>query len=368
MKRSRFTETQIISILNEADAGMAVKELCRKHGISDATYYNWKSKHGGMSASELKRLREIEEENAKLKKMYAELAMENNALKDLIDKKPLRPLEKREAVDFLVAEHGMSKARSCKAMKLSRSAYYRKVISKDDHEVIDALNALVEKHPRWGFWLCFDALRLQGQRWNHKRVHRVYKSMGLPRRKKRRLPERPRQPLDAPEQINHIWSLDFMRDALYSGKRFRTLKIIDDGVREVLNIVLDTSIPGGQVVRSLEQLADVRGVPEALRVDNGPEFISQALLQWCEAKGVKLRYIQPGKPNQNAYIERFNKTYRNEVLNAYLFTIEQVRDTTTDWIRIYNEERPHRSLERIPPSRFRRQLESAGNSSYELSS
>lgn len=281
----------------------------------------------------------------------------------------MRPPEKREAVDYLVAEHGLSKARSCKAVKLSRSAYYRKVINKDDHEVID--DVLVEKHPRWGFWLCFDALRLEGKRWNHKRVHRVYKSMGLnlPRRKKRRLPERPRQPLKAPEQVNHIWSLDFMSDALYSGKRFRTLNIIDDGVREVLKIVIDTSIPGGRVVRTLEQLADVRGVPGALRVDNGPEFISQALVQWCEARGVELRYIQPGKPNQNAYIERFNKTYRNEVLNAYLFTnLEQVREITSDWIRIYNEERPHQSLGRIPPSRFRRQLENAGNSSYELSS
>ncbi len=141
--------------------------------------------------------------------------------------------------------------------------------------MIDALNGLVEKHPRWGFWLCFDALKWQGKPWNHKRVYRVYKAMGLnlPRRKKRRLPDRPRQALDAPEKVNHIWSLDFMSDALYSGKRFRTLNIIDDGVREVLNIVVDTSIPGGRVVRTLEQLAGVRGGPEALRVDNGPEFI-----------------------------------------------------------------------------------------------
>ena len=140
-------------------------------------------------------------------------------------------------------------------------------------------------------------------------------------------------------------------------------------MREVLNIVIDTSIPSGRVVRTLEQLADVRGVPDALRVDNGPEFISQALVTWCEKRGVELRYIQPGKPNQNAYIERFNKTYRSEVLNAYLFTdLEQVRELTTDWMRIYNEERPHRSLGRIPPAQFRERIENAGNSSYELSS
>lgn len=276
-------------------------------------------------------------------------------------------------MDYLVAEHRMSKVRACQAVKLSRSAYYRRPDEAEgrDRPVIDALNALVGTHPRWGFGLCFDALRLKGHRWNHKRVYRVYKAMGLnlPRRKKRRLPDRPRQPLDAPVAVNHIWSLDFMSDALYGGKRFRTLNIIDDGVREVLNIVVDTSIPGGRVVRTLEQLAHWRGVPTALRMDNGPELLSQVLVDWCERRGVALRYIQPGKPNQNAFIERFNRTYRTEVLDAYLFTsLAQVRAITDDWIEIYNEQRPHRSLGRIPPSRFRRQLETAENSTYELSS
>jgi putative transposase len=276
-------------------------------------------------------------------------------------------------VDYLVAEHRLSKVKACQAVKLSRSAYYRGPgdTLRRDGPVIDALNALVEKHPRWGFGLCFDTLRLNGSPWNHKRVYRIYKAIGLnlPRRKKRRLPERPQQALDAPEVVNHIWSLDFMSDALYGGKRFRTLNIIDDGVREVLKIVVDTSIPSGRVVRTLEQLAQWRGVPKALRMDNGPELLSQVLVDWCEAKGVALRYIQPGKPNQNAYIERFNKTYRNEVLDAYLFTsLAQVQSITNDWLQIYNEERPHRSLGRIPPSRFRRRLETAGTSSYELSS
>lgn len=274
-------------------------------------------------------------------------------------------------MDYLVAEHCLSKAHACRAMKLSRSAYYRVPQARDDGEVIGALNALVERHPRWGFWLCFDALRLAGHRWNHKRVYRVYKAMGLnlPRRKKRRLPDRPRQPLDAPELVNHIWSLDFMSDALYGGRRFRTLNVLDDGVREVLNIVIDTSIPGGRVVRTLNQLTELRGVPTALRMDNGPELVSQAVVNWCESKGVELRYIQPGKPNQNAFIERFNKTYRTEVLDAYLFTdLNQVREITNNWVQIYNEERPHRSLGRIPPARFRRRLQTVGTSSYELSS
>ena len=276
-------------------------------------------------------------------------------------------------MNYLVAEHRLSTVRACQAARLSRSAYYR---SRSDTEgrdgtAIDALNALVEKHPRWGFGLCFDTLRLNGRPWNHKRVYRVYKAMGLnlPRRKKRRLPERPPQPLDAPLAANHVWSLDFMSDALYGGKRFRTLNIVDDGVREALNIIVDTSIPGGRVVRTLEQLARWRGAPKALRMDNGPELLSKVLVDWCKARGVAMRYIQPGKPNQNAFIERFNKTYRNEVLDAYLFnSLVEVRKITDDWLRTYNEERPHRSLGRIPPSRFRRRLETAGTSSSELSS
>jgi len=201
-----------------------------------------------------------------------------------------------------VAEHRLSKVRACQALKLSRSTYYRRPGDTQgrDSPVIDALKALVEKHPRWGFGLCFDTLRLNGCPWNHKRVYRVYKAMGLnlPRRKRRRLPDRPRQPLDAPPAVNHIWSLDFMSDARYGGKRFRTLNIIDDGVREVLSIVVDTSIPGARVVRTLEQLAEWRGVPKALRMDNGPELLSQVLVDWCHARGVQLRCIQPVNPTR----------------------------------------------------------------------
>ena len=271
-----------------------------------------------------------------------------------------------------MAEHELSKVKACRSVKLSRSAYYRQTRENRDRDkaVIDALNDLVEKHPRWGFGLCFDTLRLNGFSWNHKRVHRVYKAMGLnlPRRKKRRLPDRPRHPLDAPEIVNHIWSLDFMSDALYQGKRrFRTLNVLDEGVREILAIVIDTSIPGGRVVRTLEQLVDWRGKPLAIRVDNGPEFVSQVFVEWCKANGIELCYIQPGKPNQNAFIERFNRTYRHEVLDAYVFeSLQQVRQLTAQWMKEYNEERPHESLGQIPPAMFRRQLEIAENSSYEL--
>jgi putative transposase len=235
---------------------------------------------------------------------------------------------------------------------------------------MDALNALVEKHPRWGFWMCFDRLRLLGHPWNHKRVYRVYKAMklDLPRRTKRRLPKRVQQPMVVEARANAEWSMDFMSDALYHGRRFRTLNVLDEGVREALAIVIDTSIPGGRVVRTLNQLVEWRGRPDAIRVDNGPEYLSQVFADWCRDNGVTLNYIQPGKPNQNAYIERFNRTFRHEVLDAYVFeSLRQVREITSSWITVYNEERPHDSLGRIPPAMFRRQVENAENSTLDLS-
>ncbi len=156
---------------------------------------------------------------------------------------------------------------------------------------------------------------------------------------------------------NQVWSMDFMSDALYRGRRFRTLNVLDEGVRELLAIVIDTSIPSGRVIRTLEQLVEMRDKPTAIRCDNGPEFCAQAFIDWCKERGIEIRYIQPGKPNQNAFIERLNKSYRDEVLNAHLFsTLDQVREVTEEWMKTYNEYRPHDALGRIPPAMYVRNL------------
>jgi len=217
--------------------------------------------------------------------------------------------------------------------------------------------------------MCYDRLRLDGHRWNHKRVWRVYCEMklNLPRRKKKQLPQRERQSMEIIPLPNQVWAMDFMSDALYGGRRFRTLNILDEGVREALAIVVDTSIPSDRVIRTLEQLVEVRGKPTAIRVDNGPQYCAQAFIDWCEERGIGIRYIQPGKPNQNALIEQFNKSYRAEVLNAHLFsTSDQIRKISEEWTMTYNEYRPHDALGRIPPAMFKRKLE-LENSSLELS-
>jgi putative transposase len=273
-------------------------------------------------------------------------------------------------VRHLVAEHSLSVQKGCKCIGLSRAAYYGGARSTGDRdtEIIAALNALVEKHARWGFWKCYKALRRKQHPWNHKRVYRVYCEMKLnqKRRAKRRLPKRLRQPLMAPQRPNHVWSADFVSDALYAGSRFRAFTVIDDFNREVVAIEVDTSITARRLIRVFERLRFTRGLPDVLRVDNGPEFLSSELVTWAESAGMTIQYIQPGEPNQNAYIERFNRTYREEVLNLYLFdSMEEVREMTYWWMIDYNEQRPHDALGDLTPAEYMEQ--NAGNSTLKLS-
>ena len=206
---------------------------------------------------------------------------------------------------------------------------------------------LADSHKRWGFGLMFRWLRRQGYTWNHKRVYKIYCELALNLRikPKKRLPVRTPVPLHQPAQPNSFWSMDFMSDSLSSGRKFRTLNILDDFNRESLAIEVDYSLPAERVVRVLEQVALTRGYPAFIRVDNGPEYISQRLLEWAAQHGVTINHIQPGKPAQNGYIERFNRTYREDVLDQYWFSnLEEVRSITEDWMNIYNGERPHSSL------------------------
>jgi putative transposase len=181
--------------------------------------------------------------------------------------------------------------------------------------------------------------------------------LNLPRRSKRRVPQRERQPLTVEPRMNAVWALDFMRDTLYSGRVFRTLNVIDEANRGGLGIDIAVSIPAARVIVFLAQMIDLHGRPGAIRCDNGPELTSEAFVAWCKSQDIELRFIQPGKPDQNAYIERFNRTYREEVLSAYLFdSLDEVREITAEWLERYNEIRPHDALGSLPPARYRERL------------
>ncbi len=282
------------------------------------------------------------------------------------------PSAKRQAVQLMVQEHRVPIKRACKAAGLSRAAFYREPggALERDGELIEALNGIVERNNRWGFWKCFDRLRLSGRIWNHKRVWRVYRELGLnlPRRTKKRIPHREPVPLEAGTLVNQGWALDFMHDSLYDGRRFRTLNVIDEANREALAIEIGTSIPARRLIRTMSRLIDWYGPPDSIRMDNGPEMTSQDFTEWAASQGIRLRYIEPGEPNQNAYIERFNRTYRHEVLDAYLFkTIEQVQHITEEWLREYNEQRPHDALGGVPPRQFLPRLTTAASSRNQLS-
>jgi putative transposase len=274
-------------------------------------------------------------------------------------------------VAHLVSQSGLPVQRACRAVGLGRATYYRPLVdwARRDAPVIAALTTLAAAKSRWGFWKCVDRLRLDGHSWNPKRLWRVYCQLrlNLPRRTKKRLPVRFRQPLVVVPQPNVVWAMDFMSDTLYGGRRFRTLNLLDEGVREVLAIEVDTSLPAERVVRVLEQVVAWRGQPQAIRLDNGPEFLADRVADWCADRGIALRYIQPGKPNQNAFVERFNRTFRHEVLDAYVFeSLDQVREISAEWMREYNEERPHDALARVPPATYRAQI-TARSSPIEVS-
>jgi len=249
----------------------------------------------------------------------------------------------------------LSVRRACKLVSLARSVMMYRKVPKDDSSLIEALHQLVEKHPTIGFWKCYYRLRRKGFDCNHKRLYRVYTMLRLNvrRKAKHRIPQRIKEPLEVPATINQGWSMDFMCDSLVDGRRFRLLNIIDDYNRESLAIEIDTSLPALRVIRTLQQLIERRTKPQVIRVDNGPEFISDKLQQWCDDQQIRLQFIQPGRPVQNAFVERNNGSLRKELLDAYLFySLHEVRQMAEEWRQDYNCERPHESLGFVPPLEF----------------
>lgn len=242
-----------------------------------------------------------------------------------------------------------------KAFKISETCYrYQAKHSGENAHIADWLLRLTTTHRTWGFGLCFLYLRnVKGYRYNHKRVYRIYRELELNLRikPKRRLKRDKPDELAVPRQINEMWAMDFMRDKLSDGRSFRTFNVIDDYNREGLGIEVDLSLPALRVIRSLERIIEWRGKPKSIRCDNGPEYLSGKLVEWTNRQGILLQYIQPGKPQQNAYVERFIRTVRHEWLDQHLFeSIAHAQDTATRWLWSYNNERPNTALGGITPA------------------
>ena len=263
-------------------------------------------------------------------------------------------------VAYMTSEYNLSIQQACRNVRIQRSSYYYQPRGRDDKELIAQLNRLADEHPSYGFRKMYHSLRNAGYPWNKKRVHRVYKALGLnlQRKRKRRLPVRARNPLEQPNSSNEVWSIDFMSDALFNGRRFRTLNIIDDYNREALWIEVGLSIGAQHMIDLLNWIIKERGKPKAIRTDNGPEFTSIGFTQWCHKHRIEIWYIQPGKPVQNAFIERFNRSFRTEVLDMRSFeSIVQVRELSLEWVEHYNTHRPHESLGNVSPLQYLLQAE-----------
>ena len=249
---------------------------------------------------------------------------------------------------------GVSIKLACKAFAISETCYrYQAKLASENAKVADWLIRLTHNQRNWGFGLCFLYLRnVKRFKWNHKRVYRIYCELELNLRikpKKRLKREKP-DTLTQPAKSNECWSMDFMHDQLSDGRSYRAFNVIDDFNREGLCIEIDFSLPSERVIRSLEQVIDWRGKPKAIRCDNGPEYISNRITKWAEKQGIELLHIQPGKPQQNAYVERYNRTVRYDWMTQYIFaSIEEVQDYATKWLWHYNHERPNMGIGGVPP-------------------
>lgn len=261
---------------------------------------------------------------------------------------------RRDLVRYLV-DKGLSERRALRVIGMSPSAFRYQPVTNRNSALKEKIIALAQRHRRYGAGMIYLKLRQAGELVNHKRVDRLYAEAGLQvkMRKRKKIPMSDRHPLERPQSANQVWSMDFVFDRTAEGRSLKSLTVVDDATHEAVAIVPERAMGGNQLVRILDQLAQTRGLPKAIRTDNGKEFCSRAMLTWAHARGVQLFLIEPGKPNQNAYIESFNGRFRDECLNEHWFTsLQHARVIIDAWCREYNEERPKKSLGGLTPAAY----------------
>lgn len=265
---------------------------------------------------------------------------------------------RRDLVRYMI-DKGLSERRALRVIGMSPSAFRYQPVTDRNVALKEKIVALAQRHRRYGAGMIYLKLRQAGEIVNHKRVDRLYAEAGLQvrRRKRKKIPIAERHPLERPLAANQVWSMDFVFDRTAEGRSIKSLTVVDDATHEAVAIVPERAMGGQQLVRILDQLVWTRGLPQAIRTDNGKEFCSRAMLTWAHARGVQLFLIEPGKPNQNAYIESFNGRFRDECLNEHWFTsIRHAQVVIETWRREYNEERPKKSLGGLTPAAYAKSL------------
>ena len=267
----------------------------------------------------------------------------------------MTPDAKRKAVAHAREKHGVSERRACSILAVDRSSVRYQSIRPDDADLREAMKKVAAERRRFGYRRIHVMLERQGIVMNQKKLRRLYKEEKLQVRKRggRKRALGTRKPMLVPDGVNQRWSLDFVSDSFTDGRRFRVLAVVDDYSRECLALVVDTSLSGLRVTRELTELIKQRGRPSTIVSDNGTELTSMAVLKWCQETGIEWHYIQPGKPMQNAFVESFNGSFRDECLNETLFTsLDEARTTIKEWKDDYNQKRPHSSLGNLTPNEY----------------
>ncbi|MCH2456734.1 MULTISPECIES: IS3 family transposase [Henriciella] len=363
MRKSKFTEEQIIAILAEQERGMSTADVCRRHGVSSATFYKWKAKFGGMDVSDARRLKTLEGENAKLKRLLADAMLDNVVLKDLLGKLLTTPQLKRVAALGAMSDHDISQRRACRLVSVDPKTVRREA-EPDNPEIRKCMREIAATRRRFGYRRIGLMLEREGIVMNHKKLRRLYREEGLAvkRRRGRKRATGTREPMPVPDGPSKRWSLDFVSDVFGPARRFRMLNVIDDYTRQCLALVADTSLSGARVARELDRCIRLYGRPETIVSDNGTELTSRAILEWQNETGIAWHYIAPGKPQQNGFVESFNGKLRDECLNEEVFdSLSHARKVLGRWRHDYNHHRPHSSLGGLTPA-ARRSLELVGGS------
>src|SRR5215470_8978571 len=302
--------------------------------------------------SEMKRLRQLEEENGKLKKIVADLSLDKEMLQDVI-RRIMKPVRRRQLVDHARATWQVSIRRACRALPVHRSTYHYRSRRAGQAHLSKRIREIAATRVRYGYRRIHVLLRREGWQVNPKRVYRLYRTMGLQLRNKtpkRRVKAKLREDRQSATRPNETWAMDFVHDQLATGRKLRVLTIIDTFSRFSPAIEPRFNFRGPDVVEILEEVGRQVGFPKAIRVDQRSEFVSRDLDLWAYQRGVTLDFSRPGKPTDNAFIESFNGKFRAECLNAHWFmSLDDLRRKCEAWRRDYNEERPHSSIGNKPP-------------------
>ncbi len=361
MPRKRYSTEQIVTKLRQAEVelggGLRTPEMCKKLGVSEQTYYRWRKEYGGLRLDQAKRLKEVERENTRLKKLVADQAPRQHDSQRGGVGKLLSPSRRRQAVAHVRRQLGVSERRACRVVGHARSTHRHRVAVPDDEpRMVARMMALATRYGRYGYRRITALLRGEGWLVNHKRVERLWRREGL--KVPQRQPKRGRLWLAdgscvrrRPTYRHHVWAYDFVAERTHEGRPLKILAVVDEYSRECLALVVARRLRAMDVLETLAQLFVTHGVPAHIRSDNGPEFTADLVRSWLEALDVATLFIEPGSPWENGYVESFNGKLRDELLDREIFyTLTEARIVIERWRREYNTVRPHSALGYRPPA------------------